>query len=86
MTYDNTNSGALFKNKDKTAQTPNWADYQGNINVDGKDYYISAWLKESKNGNKFMSLSVKPKEAKKDNPGTTAPASSFDNFDDSVPF
>ena len=53
------NSGALFKNESK--EQPNHCDYQGSINVAGTDYWINAWLKKSKNGKNFMSLSVKPK-------------------------
>jgi hypothetical protein len=56
--FDNTNRGALFKNKDKdNEQQP---DYNGKLNVGGDEFYISAWLKTSKKGEKFMSLSVKP--------------------------
>ena len=61
--YDNTNSGALFKNEDKDETHPTWADYQGSVNVEGVEYWLSAWIKEGKSG-KFMSLSLKPKEAK----------------------
>lgn len=58
--YDNTNSGALFKNdKDGNESRP---DYKGSINVGGVDYWISSWLKTSKKGTKFMSLSVQPKD------------------------
>ena len=60
--YDNTNSGALFKNKDKTAEKPNWPDYNGNIDVEGKQYWIRAWIKKSKGGQTFMSLALEPKE------------------------
>lgn len=57
--WDNRNSGALFKNdKQGNEKRP---DYNGSINVDGRDYWISAWLKEGQKG-KFMSLSVKPKD------------------------
>jgi uncharacterized protein (DUF736 family) len=56
-TYDNTNRGALFKNKDK--ESDNHPDYNGKVNVGGKDYFLSAWIKTSKKGEKFMSLSVK---------------------------
>lgn len=57
MEYDNTNRGALFKN-DK-ATTDKHPGYTGKINVDGVDYYLSAWLKDGSKG-KFFSLSVKP--------------------------
>lgn len=59
--YDNTNRGALFKNDRKEKDTH--SDYQGSINIEGKEYWLNAWLKDGKSG-KFMSLSVKPKEAK----------------------
>ena len=57
--YDNTNSGALFKNKDK--KTDNHPDYRGSINVNGQEFWISSWLKTAKSGEKYMSLSVQPK-------------------------
>jgi hypothetical protein len=37
----------------------------GSLNVNGAEYNISAWIKESrKDGSKFMSLSVEPKRDK----------------------
>jgi uncharacterized protein (DUF736 family) len=59
-TYDNTNTGALFKNNRK--ETEKHPDYTGSVNVAGRDHWLSAWLKTDKNGNKFMSLSIKPKD------------------------
>ena len=59
--FDNTNSGALFKN-DKEGNE-NRPDYKGSINVNGVDFWLSSWLKTSKAGNKYMSLSVQAKEA-----------------------
>jgi hypothetical protein len=65
--FDNNNRGVLFKNLKKEADTH--ADYQGTINVDGVDYWLNAWIKTShKTGDKFMSLSVKPKEQAKPAP------------------
>lgn len=61
MAYDNTNSGALFKNDKK--ETPNHPDYTGKLDVGGTEYWLSAWIKEGKSG-KFMSLALKPKDAK----------------------
>jgi|SRR5215831_9349660 len=60
MDYDNTNRGALFKNKRK--QTDNHPDYKGTIDVDGQEYWLSAWIKKSKAGETYMSLAVNLKE------------------------
>lgn len=53
--YDDTNRGVLFKNDRKQKDTH--PDYQGKINVEGKEFKLAAWLREGKKG-KFMSLSV----------------------------
>ena len=58
--YDN--SGALYKNDKKG--NAEWADYSGNITVNGVEFWLNAWIKEGKNG-KFMALRVKPKTAQK---------------------
>jgi len=54
------NSGALFKNDQK--QGDNHPDYKGSAMIDGSDYWISAWINTSKNGLKYMSLSLQPKD------------------------
>lgn len=92
--YDNRDRGALFKN-DKTGGNPNWPDYRGSINVGGVDYWLSAWIKESKKGEKFMSLSVKPKQAKEHEPSrneyakasqaATRAQAPLEDIDDSIP-
>jgi len=82
--YDNTNRGSLFKNdKGDNEKRP---DYTGAINVNGVDFKLSAWIKESKEGKKYMSLSV---QAKEDAPAPSKPvAKGKDAFDDSelIPF
>lgn len=91
MNYDNTNSGALFKNdKDGKESRP---DYKGTLNVNGTDYWISAWLKSSKAGSKYMSLSIQPKEARPDDrrPERGAQtgisdAHTIPDFTDEIPF
>ena len=56
--YDNTNRGVLFENKYKDA--PNKPDFRGKLNVDGGEYYISAWKKNSEKAGDFFSISVTP--------------------------
>jgi hypothetical protein len=61
-TYDNTNRGVLFSERDKKTKDDD-RDYGGSINIEGREFWLSGWVKTSKKGNKF--LSVKPKiEAK----------------------
>lgn len=81
MQYDNSNSGVLFKNDRKEKDTH--PDYKGSINVDGTEYWLSGWKKQSKDGTPRLSLSLKPKEAKADAP---APKAAQVPFDDEIPF
>lgn len=64
--YDNTNSGALFNNSRK--ETQNHPDFNGTLNVEGVEYWISGWKKKDRNDNTFVSLSVRQKEQRQDAP------------------
>ena len=75
------NSGVLFTNDKK--ETDKHPHYKGNITVDGKDYWLSAWVKEGKSG-KFMGLAVSPKEEYKAKPSERSKATNFDDSD--LPF
>ena len=80
--YDNTNRGALFKNTKREKDTH--PEYNGTLNVDGVEYWISGWVKEGKSG-KFFSLSVKAKDEAKAAP-KPVPATTADPFGDDLPF
>lgn len=83
--YDNTNSGALFKNDRKAADTH--ADWNGSINVGGQEYWLNAWVKEKKtDGSKFFSLSVKPKDAGRTPPAPARAPARQAMHDDEIPF
>ena len=50
------NSGAIFKNNYKKAETH--PDYKGKMNVDGKEKEVALWVRETKNGEKFFSMAI----------------------------
>lgn len=56
------NSGAVFKNTRK--ETDKHPDCTGTATIEGKDYWVSGWLKQDRNGNQFLSLAFKRKDAK----------------------
>lgn len=90
------NNGALFSNE-KTKETQ--PDYRGKAVVNGKEMDISAWVKTSKQGKKYLSLSFqepykKPEQfdskeyAKKeaDKMFSRDIAQSYEPDDDDLPF
>ena len=81
-------TGSLFKNTRRTKDThPNLT---GSLRLGGQDYWLSAWTKTDKNGDKWLSLAVKPKD------GAVAPSPQrgpgprsqpvMADLDDEVPF
>lgn len=84
------NSGSLFKNDKKTTDTQ--PDYRGEAMVNGQMMWMSAWVKTSAKGTKFMSFSFQPKEQQgqaptRQAPARQAPAPQADpDFDSDLPF
>lgn len=60
--YDNRLSGALFTNDRRTSdRAPN---YKGSVTLeDGREYWVSGWVKNTRSGDKFLSLALQPKDA-----------------------
>lgn len=81
------NKGAIFKNTKKEKESH--PDYQGSINVDGKEKAISLWLNTSKDGNtKYFSVSISEPYKKAEDLKT--PVKGFHNdpikAEDEIPF
>lgn len=60
MAENKPNSGVLFKNSRKEKDTH--PDYTGSALVNGVDYFMDAWVNESKAGQKYMSFRFNPKD------------------------
>lgn len=86
MTYDNSNSGALFKN-DKKRDGRQDPDYTGKAELAGEAYYVDAWVNEVKTqpGRKYLKLKFKPIAPKAVAP-TPAAMTNQPDFDDDIPF
>lgn len=85
--YDNTNQGAIWKNKKKEKQTH--PDFTGQINVNGVEYWLNGWLRgaDAKQDAPAMKFTVRPKTgtmpvAKTDGKNV----SSRQEMDDEIPF
>ena len=81
--------GSLFPNKKLKENHP---DYRGDVMIGDVLYEMSGWKKVSKTGKAFLSLSVRPKQARADVSDTPAAKSetpvnpSIDMMDDDIPF
>lgn len=74
------NGGVLFKNDKKVNDSH--PDYKGSIMVNGTDYWLSAWVKNGKNG-KFMGLALMPKDESQPRAKSSG---SVADMDDDLPF
>lgn len=68
------NSGTLFINDRKEKDTH--PDRNGTAMIDGREYYVSGWLKKGAKG-PFLSLAFKPKDATQNRPRPADMASSM---------
>ena len=60
MNLASDNSGAIFVNEKKTAD--NHPDRSGSAIIGGREYWLNGWLKKTKDGKPYLSLSFKPKD------------------------
>ena len=85
MPYDDTNRGVLFSNRNRKSE--NHPNLTGKLNIDGVEYYLSAWTKTSKAGEKYISLSLgKPVEAAKTESRREPTEPPPQEFEDEIPF
>ena len=81
------NTGSLFRNNKKSSEKS--PDYTGSCLIDGKEMKIGAWLKTSKKGEKFFSMSFQvPQGRAPQANGYQKPMAQADDWQkgDEVPF
>jgi hypothetical protein len=84
MQYEDTNTGAIFRNERKT--TDKQPDYRGTLDVNGEKFWVAGWIKTAgplarTPGQKFLSLALTKQEEIHSKPASTAT-----DFDDDIPF
>ena len=79
------NSGTMFKNdKGDNEKRP---DYKGTFTAeDGQEYWVSAWVRKSKNGTKYISYLHNLKEQKMTTASSSTPAAAKSPDVDDLPF
>jgi hypothetical protein len=95
--YDNEGRGVLFANKERTKDSQPQA--KGSCQLDGVEYWVSAWTQTSKAGVKYQSLSFQRKDevqargmeqAKAASIGQRQSGADYNeqirDFDDDIPF
>ncbi len=76
-------TGSLFKNDRKESDTH--PDYKGSALINGVSHWLDAWINTAGDGSKYMSLKLKPKDAREPQ-SRPQPAAFDDDLSDSVPF
>lgn len=52
--YDNELSGVLFRNENR--KTDKHPEYNGSATINGDEYYMNAWVNETKAGKKYFKI------------------------------
>lgn len=96
MSYDNTNRGSIWPNQKKEKDTH--PDFTGSLNVNGVEFWVSAWKRKPDANPKSPSLSfsVKPKDEQQSAPSgqqsgqqsdyAKSGGSQPEDFGDDIPF
>ncbi|NLT52796.1 MAG: DUF736 domain-containing protein [Ignavibacteria bacterium] len=84
MSENKINTGAIFKNEKKSAQSH--PDYRGVVNANGKEMEIALWLRESKSGVKYFSVMMTEPFVKDNAPADDHAPEPLTPQEDDLPF
>ena len=84
--FDDTNRGSIWKReaRETDEEGKNYPDFTGSLNVDGRNFYVSAWRRKEGASPKAPALSfqVKPK----DMVPTPSKKTVREEMDDDIPY
>lgn len=83
MSHDDTNKGAIWRNDKK--ETERQPDFKGQANIDGVEYWVSAWKRGPNDNPKSPALRF-AFTAKEQKPSAPQPQSGGVDFEDDIPF
>jgi hypothetical protein len=85
--FDNNMRGALFRQDEDKRKSEKSPEFSGSCEIDGQKFWIAAWVKTSKAGKKFFSLSFTAAEQQSDaNPKPAPKKPEPTAVDDEIPF
>ena len=73
-------SGCMFHQRAE-GKRPDW---RGAVNIDGKEYELVGWTRQSKSGREYLSLAIEPREALE--PALEVAADAGAPIDEDIPF
>ena len=82
--YDDTNRGSIWKNEKK--ETDKHPDFTGSLNVDGTDYWVSAWRRKEGASDRAPALSFQIKKKDGKAPPSRKPEMAGRSDDSGIPF
>lgn len=93
MSYDNNNTGIMYRNLRK--EKADHPDYTGSVTINGEQFWLSAWLKDAKPDSKlkakgvdkFLSITFQPsQENRPTKPAPVAHKEGIEGLTDDIPF
>jgi hypothetical protein len=83
--YDNNNRGSIWKNDKK--ETEKHPDFTGSLNVNGQEFWVSAWKRRPDQSDKApaLSFSIKAKDETV-NTQRQDPKTNYQDDSDTIPF
>lgn len=86
--YDNENRGSIWKNEKK--ETEKHPDFTGSLNVNGQEFWVSAWKRRPDQSDKApaLSFSIKAKDGQSVSaqPKTSKTNDQIEDIESDIPF